>query len=107
VKKSTLGEFWNNFTSDYDPKLYPEPHNRFLTINIYGKYVEYIGEVGKSDSMHYYFHDHIVAMGDIPWGIALHILANSPDIDYHLIKNRLMAMVLIMAIAEPVEKSEE
>ncbi len=107
VKKSTLGEFWYNFTSYYDPKLYPEPYNRFLSINVYGKYVEYMGEVGKSDSIHYYVHDNIVGMGDISSSLVIEFMADSSNIDYHLIKNRLLSMVCIMGIAEPVEKSEE
>ncbi|GAO31098.1 hypothetical protein JCM15548_13434 [Geofilum rubicundum JCM 15548] len=69
-----------------------------------GKFVDYIGEVGKTDSMYYYLHDHVRAMGDISSGVVIQKLADGSGIDYHLIKNRLLAMVLIMAIAEPMEK---
>jgi hypothetical protein len=103
VEKSTLGEFWYNFTSYYDPKLYPEPYNRFLNINVYGEYVEYMGEVGKSDSMHYYIHDNIMGMRDISSSLVIEFMADSSNIDYHLIKNRLLSMVCIMGIAEPME----
>ncbi|WP_162198254.1 hypothetical protein, partial [Geofilum rubicundum] len=104
VEEGTLGEFWYNFTSDYDSTRHAERNHRFLTINMNGKFVDYIGEVGKTDSMYYYLHDHVRAMGDISSGVVIQKLADGSGIDYHLIKNRLLAMVLIMAIAEPMEK---
>lgn len=100
-----MEEFWYNFTSDYDSTRHAERNHRFLSININGKFVDYIGEVGQSDSMYYYLHDQIRAMGDISTGLVVQNLADGSDIDYHLIKNRLLAMVCIFSMAERLDSS--
>jgi hypothetical protein len=104
VEEGTLGEFWYNFTSDYDSTRHTERNHRFLTINMNGKFVDYIREVGQSDSMCYYLHDQIMAMGDISRSMVIQKLADGSGIGYHLMKNRLLAMVCIFSMAERADR---
>jgi hypothetical protein len=107
IKKSTLDEFWRVDSGGYNTTRYYAPCPKSLIININGKYVDYLKEVGKSDSIYFDLQDNIVTMGDIPKGGVIRFLADNNSIDFGLIKNRLLAMVCIFSIEEPLEKIGE
>lgn len=104
IKENTFDEFWRVDTRNYDTTKYYAQCNEFLSINPNGKYVDYINEIGKSDSVFFDFHENILSMGDISRTGLIRFLAINSSIDYNLIKNRLLAVVCIFSISEPIEK---
>lgn len=104
IIENTFDEFWRVDTRNYDTTKYYAPCNEFLSINPNGKYVDYINEIGKSDSIFFDLNENILSMGDISRTGLIRFLANNSSIDFNLIKNRLLAVVCIFSIAEPTER---
>lgn len=78
-----------------------------LGINDQGKYLTYLKEIGKSDSLYSHLYKSIETAGDIPPSVVGWYPAQHKEIDFTLFKNRLWAAVFLLRMGDPLEERVE
>jgi hypothetical protein len=78
-----------------------------LEINLSGNYLDYIEEIGKSDSVYYHFHESIMVAGDIAPSIVLWFNGVHENFDFNIFKNRLWATVFLLRMGDPLDEKIE
>ncbi len=104
VNGSTIDEIWH--VDSLGGKRTDHRSKVKLTLNINGKFIDYIEKTGNTDSIFYGIHDIFVAMGDIHRSGFINFLAEGNNIDFNKIRYRLLAVVCLLSINEPLERSE-
>ena len=74
-----------------------------LTIKPYGKYMDYLEEVGKQDPYFKKLHYHFEAVGNLSAGDYYWFLKNHSLFDFAIPKNRLWAVVFILRMEDTFE----
>ena len=103
IEESTFNEFWYVDMAHIDTTRDTGTNSKKLRVNIYGKYLDYIRKVGESDDYFCDLHEFIMGSGDISRSGLIIYFANNKSVDYQLIKNRLLAVVCIFSINEPLK----
>lgn len=83
------------------------PVAKILMLNLQGKYMRYLKETGKSDSLYSGIVGGIESSGDISPSVISWFLAQHKAFDFTLFKNRLWATVFILRMSEPAEERTE
>ncbi|MBL7970315.1 MAG: hypothetical protein JNL03_02235 [Prolixibacteraceae bacterium] len=78
-----------------------------LGINNQGKYLRYLKEIGKSDSLYSHLYKSMETAGDIPPSVVGWYPAQHKEIDFTLFKNRLWAAVFLLRMGDPLEERVE
>jgi hypothetical protein len=106
IKESTLKEFWHVHSSKRDSTGCDLINKGRLSLNINGKFIDYIEKKGKTDTLFYDLHSIIITIGDIPITGTITFLAENNSVDFKKIEYRLLAVVCLLSMDEPVEKPE-
>src|SRR5690606_24630417 len=80
---------------------------KVLEYNVMGRYMEYLEEIGKSDSVYYHFHESMMVAGDIAPSIVLWFNGVHEDYDFTIFKNRLWATVFLLRMGDPMDEKIE
>lgn len=80
---------------------------KMLELNLAGKYMIYLKETGKRDSLYSFIYNNIEASGDISPSIVGWFLTNRQKLDYNLFKDRLWAAVFLLRLCDPFEERIE
>jgi hypothetical protein len=78
-----------------------------LELNYKGKYMIYLKEIGKSDSLYNFIFISIQAAGDIPPTIVGWFPTHHQELDFNLFKDRLWATVFLLRLGDPLEERVE
>ncbi|ASB47963.1 hypothetical protein [Alkalitalea saponilacus] len=105
INESTFNEFWYVKYPNNNKIHSKETSRTELLININGKYVDYIRKLEETDPLFQDLHEVIMSTGYVLSTSMIIFLAENESIDFNLIKNRLLAVVCIFLISEPIEKS--
>lgn len=97
INQNTINEFWHLY-SFVDSVQVTNPER--MTININGKFMNYISKVGRIDTTFKVLHTNILSMGDISRTELIRYFSNNDSIDFHIMQNRMLAMVCIFSIFE-------
>lgn len=84
----TINEFWLIMKDEKHP----------VNLNINGKFMEYLKNIGETDSAYYNFYDNFLAMGDITTSQVILFLSNNDDIDFSEAKHRILAMICLFSV---------
>ncbi|PZX13412.1 hypothetical protein LX69_02668 [Breznakibacter xylanolyticus] len=96
IDKNTIKEFWHIHHSK-------NINNEELILNRNGKFLNYIKEIGKSDSIFNDFYHFTIDMGDIYKAGLIIYFSNNDKINFNLAQNRILAMVCIFSISEEIK----
>lgn len=101
ISESTYGVFWHLAESfSFDSTSCDE--NPIISLNINGAYVKYLEKLGVTDSFFYYLHDNISFAGDLSRSQLILRLSNDDTIDFRTNPYRILAMVCVFSIYEPL-----
>ena len=103
IEESTFNEFWYVDMAHIDTTRDTGTNSKKLRVNINGKYLDYLRKVGESDVCFRDLHDSIISSGDISRSRLIIYFADNTNLNYRLIKNRLLAVVCIFSINEPLK----
>jgi|SRR5690554_87089 hypothetical protein len=78
-----------------------------LTLNYQGKYLSYLKETGKSDSLYSQIYKSIEIAGDIPPSIVSWYPTQTKKIDFTSFNARLWATVFLLRMGDPLEEKVE
>lgn len=78
-----------------------------LVLNYRGKYLNYLKEIGKSDSRYLDLYHSIEVAGDISPSTVGWFTAHHQEFDFTLFKNRLWATVFLLRMGDPLEERVE
>ncbi|TCO04425.1 hypothetical protein [Natronoflexus pectinivorans] len=107
INENTFDEFWYLQCANMNKISSMETSRTELSININGKYVDYIRKIGEADPLFQDLYEFIMSTGHILSASMMIFLASNEGVDFNLIKNRLLAVVCIFSISEPIEKRED
>lgn len=76
---------------------------KHIGLNLEGKYMKYLQEIGKSDDRYAIIQRDIYMAGDVSPAITAWLLNNNHEIDFTIYKHRLWATIFLLRVGEPIE----
>jgi hypothetical protein len=78
-----------------------------LDVNLDGKYLTYLKEIGKIDSFYEHLYNNFEIAGDFGSGIYIWVPTHHQEFDFTLFKDRLWATVFLLWLGDPFEEKVE